>query len=233
MVLLGGFTLALSALVLPTTALPNQYKRDILGLLHGDAGTSSLLLTPDLTRVILPTPKAFTSSSLSSFEKPSPSTSQSQWTPIPTDSSASTSIKTTLASTPSILPASAESRVIDHSSKTWQIVGIAIISVLFIATSITCAMFFDRLWRFLKDVIGCTSHPLASEEFIPDCETQSWDTRTLSPSPSDLSHYKGESLREEASVYTRARELPWNADSQDWNTLHRQPSRRNDGPPSA
>lgn len=86
-------------------------------------------------------------------------------------------------------------------------------------------MFFDRLWRFLQDVICCTSRPPVSEEFIPDCEKQTWDTRTLSPSPSDFNHYNGESLREEASVYTtRARELPWNADTQDWSTLHRQPS---------
>ncbi|KAH0838082.1 hypothetical protein J3R83DRAFT_6324 [Lanmaoa asiatica] len=232
MLVIPCFLLVLSAL--PATAVPNEHKRDIFGLLGGDSDTSS---ASHPTRPILTTHRASTTSSSAN---PSLSTFQSsaeQWTPTPTpptDPAEPTVVKTALASAPSIQPASAESHATDHSSKTWQIIGIAIIAVLFLATSIACAMFFDRLWRFLKDVICCTSRPLVSEEFIPDCEKQTWDTSTLSPSPSNLDHYKAESLREDASVYTiRARELPWNTNTQDWSTLHRQPSRRNDRPPAA
>jgi hypothetical protein len=220
------------ALALSAHALPAEPKRDILSLLGGDSGTPGALFSPDPTRPLL---HSFSRSSVSPSATPAtPRPSAEQWTPTPTpptDSSEPTTVKTAVASTSSILPASAESHVTDHSSKTWQIIGIAIMAVLFIAISISCAMFFDRLWRFLKDVVCCTSHPLASEEFIPDCEKQSWDTRTLSPSPSDFDHYTAESLHDGASI--RARELPWNSDTQDWNTLHRQPSRRNDPPPAA
>ncbi|KAG6380938.1 hypothetical protein JVT61DRAFT_5331 [Boletus reticuloceps] len=222
--------LALSAL-----ALAGERERDILGLL----GTSNAWLPLDPIRTTR-TLKTSTRFAVSQSVKPTLATSQSsvaQWTSTPnlrTDSAEPTAAKTTLASASPVLPASDESHAASHSSKTWQIIGITIIAVLFIATSITCTMFFDHFRRFLKDVLCCTSRPLASEEFIPDCEKQSWDTRTLSPSPSDWNHYKGESLHEAASVHTiRPRELPWNIDTtQDWNTLHRHPSRRNDHPPT-
>ncbi|KAG8219571.1 hypothetical protein J3R82DRAFT_522 [Butyriboletus roseoflavus] len=202
-------------------------KRDILSLLGADTDTFTSSSHP--TRTVLTTHKPLTSLT-SSFGKPTFSTSQSpaeQWTTPWTDTPEPTAVKTAIVSTPSIPPVSAT----DHSSKTWQIIGIAIIAVLFVATSITCAMFFDRLWRFLKDVVCCTSHSPLSEEFILDCEKDFW---TLTPSPSDFAHHKRESLREDASVHTtRARELPWNTDIQDCNTLHRQPSRRSDHAPTA
>ena len=205
MLALTPLVLALSAL-----ALPAQHERDFLGLLGDDSDTSTTFLSPHHTL------KTTTTSSASPSVKSTLQSSVEQ--PSPTSSAEPTTVNIVIASTPSILPASAESNT-DHSSKTWQIIGIAIIVVLFIATSITCAMFFDRLWRFLKDVIGCTSRPPASEEFIPDC-----DTRSLSPSLSDWNHCKSD---EAASMYpTRARDLPWN-------TLHRHPSRRNDPPPPA
>ncbi|KAF8560102.1 hypothetical protein OG21DRAFT_25855 [Imleria badia] len=222
MLALPCLVLALSAL-----ALPAQLERDVLGLLGGDSDTSSAFLFPDPTHHSLkPTASSSVSPSVTSTLALSRS-SVEQSTPNTTSPTAEpTAVKTALVSTSSLLPASAESHD-DHSSKTWQIIGIAIIVVLFIATSITCAMFFDRLWRFLKDVVCCTSSPLASEEFIADCEKQSCDTETLSPSPSDWNHGKTESLHEVASV--QARNLPWN--TRDWNTLHQHPSRRNDRPP--
>lgn len=202
-------------------------RRDILGLL-GDAPS------PSHTTRTVPASKPSASPSARPSGTPSLPTSTAAWTTPWTGPAAPTAVETTLVSTPSVLPVSAEGHSTDQSDKTWQIIGIAIIAVLFVATAITCAMFFDRLCRFLKDVVCCTSHPLVSEEFIPDCEKLSWDARTLSPSPSDAAYLKGESLREDASAYTtRPRELPWNTDAQDCNTLRRQPSRRNDHAPTA
>ncbi|KAF8140533.1 hypothetical protein EV363DRAFT_354530 [Boletus edulis] len=229
------FALPCLVLALSALALAGERERDILGLLGGDNTTYNAWLPLDPIRTLKPSTRFAVSQSV----KPTLATSQSsvaQWTSTPnlrTESAEPAAAKTALASASPVLPASEESHAASHSSKTWQIIGMTIIAVLFIATSITCAMFFDHFRRFLKDVLCCTSRPLASEEFIPDCEKQSWDTRTLSPSPSDWNH-KDESLHEAASVHTiRPRELPWNIDTQDWNTLHRHPSRINDHPPTA
>ena len=222
----------LLVLALSVLAVPNEHKRDIIGLLAGDSATST---TSFPTHAVLHSIKP-TRSSLSPSVESTPATSHSsveQWThspSSPTDFAGPTTLKTALASTSSFPPASAESQATDHSSKTWQIIGIVIITILFIATSITFALFFDRLWRFLKDVTCCTSRPPVAEEFITDCEKQSYNVR--SPSLSDWNHCKAESLHDAASVYTiRPRELPWN--TPDGNTLHRHPSRRTDHPPPA
>ncbi|KAG9314121.1 hypothetical protein JVU11DRAFT_4904 [Chiua virens] len=211
-------------LAIPVTAIQSEFKRDFIGLFPSDS--SSTFHPIDTSHISI---KTLTRSSPSPSTIPTLSTAHASselWTPsfqsdliLPT-----TTAKTSLAPTPSIPPASTQNQATtDHSSRTWQIIGIAIIAVLFIATTITCAVFFDRLWRLLKDVVCCISHPLIAEELMPDCEKQSWDTRPLSPSD-----------REAPSPHTvRTRELPWDTEPQHRNTLHRQPSRRSDHSPPA
>ncbi|KIK91113.1 hypothetical protein PAXRUDRAFT_102939, partial [Paxillus rubicundulus Ve08.2h10] len=73
-------------------------------------------------------------------------------------------IETAVASRPTTLPISGASQVSDYTSKTWQIIGIAIIAILFVAVSITCAMFFDRLWGFVKDIVRGKTRSVGLEE---------------------------------------------------------------------
>ncbi|KIJ66221.1 hypothetical protein HYDPIDRAFT_26590 [Hydnomerulius pinastri MD-312] len=217
------------------------YDRDVLDLLGG--GDTSGQSTPPSsagyspsTHATYPGLKGFGGMLVTqSTESTAPgSAAEGSHTSVATSSVEATNLaadKVTATPGPTALPViTAAAQASDHASKTWQIIGIAIIAVLFIAASITCAMFFDRLWRFAQEVICCKARSVGSEDFVPDWEKQSWETRTLSPSPSDVVTTEakgGLTTSEDAYVYnTQPRELPWNVDIQQWNALQRQPSRR-------
>ncbi|KAF8846103.1 hypothetical protein BDN67DRAFT_1006581 [Paxillus ammoniavirescens] len=243
----ASFAVVLSEVPTAVRSAGAQYERDIFGLLGGPDSSDQPTPYNSLaeskysiaTSDILPGLKGFGETLINpSAEPTSRSASERLQTSIATlktNTAATTNppatIETAVASRPTTLPISGASQVSDHTSKTWQIIGIAIIVVLFVAVSITCAMSFDRLWGFVKDTVRSKTRSVGSEELVPDWEKQSWETRTLSPSPSDIAMTQGsgEPTGEEAYVNNiRARELPWNTDNQQWNTLHRQPSRRSD-----
>ncbi|KIJ19816.1 hypothetical protein PAXINDRAFT_7091 [Paxillus involutus ATCC 200175] len=73
-------------------------------------------------------------------------------------------IETAVASRSTTLPIPAASQVSDNTSKTWRIIGIATIAVMFVAASIACAMFFDCLWGFVKDIVRGKTRFIGLEE---------------------------------------------------------------------
>ncbi|KAF9225530.1 hypothetical protein BS17DRAFT_778731 [Gyrodon lividus] len=254
LLLLLPFASATFAVVLPKvpTAVRSagaQYERDILALLGGyddsdqpmsynsleeskySPATSAILPGSKGFGVALTNPSAELSISQSASERSQTSTATLKTSSAEARTNPPTTVATAVGSRPTILPISSASQVSNHTSKTWQIVGIAIIAVLFVAVSITCAMLFDRLWGFMKDAIRCTTCSVGSEELVPDWEKQSWETGTLSPSPSNFETLQGNGERTGEESYAnniRARELPWNTASQQRNTLHRQQSRSSD-----
>ncbi|KAH7886052.1 hypothetical protein F5I97DRAFT_1877284 [Phlebopus sp. FC_14] len=117
----------------------------------------------------------------------------------------------------------------NHTNKTWQIFGVAIIAVLFVVACITSAMFFDHIWRFLREVACCKTHHEDLEEFIPDWDKQSWKTETSSPSTKQtgISAHVNDNLFATADRFehkARFRALPWDTENLRRTPLYRQPT---------
>ncbi|KAF8899072.1 hypothetical protein BD779DRAFT_1781441 [Infundibulicybe gibba] len=59
----------------------------------------------------------------------------------------------------------------------WKVIGIAVISVSFVAAVILATTFFDSWWGFLRDlVLGRPKHE-GFEDMTPDWETRSWEIK--------------------------------------------------------
>ncbi|KAF8272864.1 hypothetical protein EI94DRAFT_1716916, partial [Lactarius quietus] len=61
----------------------------------------------------------------------------------------------------------------------WRVVGIAVIAVSVVGTTILAVVFFDQWWNFLGDVCGRRKKRRKSgkEELVPDWERRSWEFR--------------------------------------------------------
>lgn len=244
-----SFTSAILAASLPEIPTVEHgagaiYERDLLPLLGGD-NISEHYTPPSSASQYFPSTRGafpglkgfggmFTTQPTESATPESAAEGSQTSTATPNRSSTESTgnaVNTADTSEPTTLPViSAASQVSEHTSKTWQIIGIAIIAVLCVAVSVTTAMFFDRLWKLAQEVICCKARSVGSEDFVPDWEKQSWETRTLSPSPSDTMTAEGKEVIftcTDAYVQTtQPRELPWNTHGPQWSALRRQTSLR-------
>jgi hypothetical protein len=62
-------------------------------------------------------------------------------------------------------------------SKTWKVVGVAVISVIAVALGITCVIFWDRGTRFVQEVLFGKKKTEGVEDFVPDWEKRSWEVK--------------------------------------------------------
>ncbi|KAN0134870.1 hypothetical protein V8E53_007244 [Lactarius tabidus] len=94
-----------------------------------------------------------------------------------------TSIHTTSTSTntilPTLRPSPAELPQRNVHANIWRVVGIAVIAISVVGTTILAVVFFDHWWRFLSDVCGRRKKQRESgkEELVPDWERRSWEFR--------------------------------------------------------
>lgn len=173
-------------------------RKDLLPLLGLAGGNTSISLHPSTTMaesrpatVDSTVVAGGTVSSPRPFMTPHPATAIVA-SPVQTTASMATSSP---ASPPSMFAVSQASSRVD---KTWEVVGIAVIAVLFVAILMVCAMFLNRLSRFAKDICCCyRTRSSGSEEFIPDWDVN-WDLDSTSLFPQDASK-------------NRAGMPPWNA----------------------
>jgi hypothetical protein len=88
---------------------------------------------------------------------------------------------TTSASTPT--PASTnmanniQADASSGDSKTWKVVGVAVISVIAVALGIICVIFWDRGIRFVQEVFFGKKKAEGVEDFVPDWEKRSWEVK--------------------------------------------------------
>ncbi|KIM88852.1 hypothetical protein PILCRDRAFT_813840 [Piloderma croceum F 1598] len=88
---------------------------------------------------------------------------------------------TTSASTPT--PASTntanniQADASSGDSKTWKVVGVAVISVIAVALGITCVIFWDRGTRFVQEALFGKKKTEGVEDFVPDWEKRSWEVK--------------------------------------------------------
>ena len=115
---------------------------------------------------------------------PSHPTSTSQLpTPTLEGLTTQTSIRTTSTSSNTILstlrPSPAELPQRHVHADLWRVVGIAVIAVSVVGTTILAVVFFDQWWSFLGDVCGRRKKRGKSgkEELVPDWERRSWEFR--------------------------------------------------------
>ena len=94
-----------------------------------------------------------------------------------------TSLRTTSTSPNTILPttsrpSSAELPPRNDHADIWRVVGIAVIAVSVVGTTILAIVFFDQWWSFLGDVCGRRKRRKSGkEELVPDWERRSWQFR--------------------------------------------------------
>ncbi|KAI9462414.1 hypothetical protein BJY52DRAFT_1256792 [Lactarius psammicola] len=142
----------------------------ITSLLHQPSSSTTQLATPT---VRTPTLSHLTPTS---------------WFPPPTSEghTTQTSIRVTSTGPNTILPAShpwsppAELPQRHIHADVWRVVGIAVIAVTVVGTTILAVVFFDQWWNFLCDVCGRRTKRRKSgkEELVPDWERRSWEFRT-------------------------------------------------------
>ncbi len=144
----------------------------VTSLLHQLSSSATQLATP---QAIVRTP---TLSHLTPTSRLPTSTSEGHTT--------QTSIRVTSTSPNTILPPShpwsppAELPQRHVHADVWRVVGIAVIAVSVVGTTILAVVFFDQWWSFLCDVCGRRKKRRKSgkEELVPDWERQSWEFRT-------------------------------------------------------
>lgn len=95
-----------------------------------------------------------------------------------------TSIHVTSTSTNTILPTTSRPSPTELPQRNvqaniWRVVGIAVIAVSVVGTTILAVVFFDQWWGFLGDVCGRrkTQRKSGKEELVPDWERRSWEFR--------------------------------------------------------
>jgi hypothetical protein len=95
-----------------------------------------------------------------------------------------TSIRTTSTSPNTILPTTSRPSPAELPQRNvhadiWRVVGIAVIAVSVVSTTILAVVFFDQWWSFLGDVCGRRKKGRKSgkEELVPDWERRSWEFR--------------------------------------------------------
>lgn len=120
-----------------------------------------------------------TSSTSSTSSSTKTSTSHSIATAVPTSATQPTS---TISNTTSLtLPTSAAGNKLAASgvgdSKTWKVVGVAVIVVIAVMVVILVVVFFDRWTQFLRDVLLGRKRSDGAEYFVPDWEKRSWEVK--------------------------------------------------------
>jgi hypothetical protein len=95
-----------------------------------------------------------------------------------------TSIRTTSTSPNTIPPTTSRPSPAELPQRNvhadiWRVVGIAVIAVSVVGTTILAVVFFDQWWSFLGDVCGRRKQGRKSgkEELVPDWERRSWQFR--------------------------------------------------------
>jgi len=175
-----------------TIALPlsDRFRpRDIIGLFEDDDDVQSTFLTAEDTQSILSSRSTSTIvSGVFSTESRSTGTSQQ------TSKTTATSTSATLAYIPEA-PATPPAEATE-----WKVIGIAIISITFVATVILAVVFFDSWWGFLRDLIFGKKHDGGSENLVPDWEKRSWEHK--------LANEDGHRYPTLASLDSMAKESP-------------------------
>ncbi|KAI0274793.1 hypothetical protein BC834DRAFT_849611 [Gloeopeniophorella convolvens] len=94
------------------------------------------------------------------------------------------------------------------ASPDWRVIGIAVIAVSVIGTTILAVVFFDQWWGFLCDVLGgCKKRRRGSEELVPDWNRGSWDFKVEKlPSYPSFGTPQAQQVPEERSPYTQSQE---------------------------
>ncbi|KAI9445059.1 hypothetical protein H4582DRAFT_879730 [Lactarius indigo] len=144
----------------------------VTSLLHQLSSSATQLATPIVT------------SKTPTRSHPTPTSRSS--TPTSEGHSTQTSTSATSTSPNIILPASqtwsppAELPQKHAHADVWRVVGIAVIAVSVVGTTILAVVFFDQWWSFLCDVCGRRKRrrKYGKEELVPDWERGSWVFRT-------------------------------------------------------
>lgn len=181
--------------------------RDLIGLFEDDDDQSSFLTAEDTQSTL---PSRITSSTLGGISSTeSRSIGTTLWTSNATIASThlqSTTTEATASRTSWAIP-DATLAYIPEAPATppaeateWKVIGIAIISITFVATVILAVVFFDSWWGFLRDLIFGRRHNGGSENLVPDWEKRSWEHK--------LANEDGHRYPTLASLESMAKEPP-------------------------
>lgn len=135
-------------------------------------------------------------------------------TPTPEGVTTQTSIRVTSTSPNTTLPASPPWSPLAglpqrhvHADD-WRVVGIAVIAVSVVGTTILAVVFFDQWWRFLCDICGRSTKRRKSgkEELVPDWERRSWEFKVEDSFPAypSFGSPPGRQTVEEAAFQTQS-----------------------------
>ncbi len=180
--------------------------RDLLGLL-GDVEdgytTAGPVSTPrtslDTTSVDILTALGGTLDSATSTLTSAAIDSRTQ-SPSATEKSvsATTTLKASISKSSSSVPALATHETVPYNTADtteapstppgelteWKVIGIAVITITFIATVVLLVSFFDSWWGFVRAVVcgksrkgNMSTRGLAGETLVPDWEKRSWEFR--------------------------------------------------------
>ncbi|PPQ79416.1 hypothetical protein CVT25_002687 [Psilocybe cyanescens] len=171
--------------------------RDLLGLLGEDANVPANTVTPTATSVQTITPTSTTIATGEPHIPPTPThvrmTAASAITssaspheitsPLASDSVTSSVYLSPGASTSLIITSFAPGVLEDASTtppaelKQWKVIGIAVITVTFIALVAMAISFFDSWWGFVRAAICGKARKIGhgGETMIPDWEKRSWE----------------------------------------------------------
>ncbi|KAH8997557.1 hypothetical protein EDB92DRAFT_1840381 [Lactarius akahatsu] len=138
----------------------------VTSLLHQLSSSATQLATP-----IVRTPAL---SHLTPTSRPSIHTSEGHSTQ--TSIRVTNTSPNTILPTPQTLSPPAELPQRHAHADVWRVVGIAVIAVSVVGTTILAVVFFDQWWSFLCDVCGRRKkrRKYGKEELVPDWERGSW-----------------------------------------------------------
>jgi len=140
---------------LTSTAISSKYQGTGL---EGDLGLSGIF--PSSTRTKTSATSSSTTTTSASDVQPTSSANISTSTP-----SATSTARTTQADSNS------------DDSKTWKVVGVAVISMIAVALVIICVVFWERGTRFIRAVFIGKKRSKGVEDFVPDWEKRSWEVK--------------------------------------------------------
>jgi hypothetical protein len=71
---------------------------------------------------------------------------------------------------------------ISKDSKEWRVIGVAVLTISGVALVVVLVIFFDKWWRFMRDVVFGKRRNAGAEFLVPDWEKGNWEDGCRYPS---------------------------------------------------